>query len=436
MTPLEIVKRIQEAGFEAFFVGGYVRDMLLKKESVDIDITTNAKYNQLKELFRDRKHKECGKAFQVFIVDDIEVATYRKDHYNSDGQLSSTVAINNIEDDLERRDLTINSMAYDPINDKLIDPFGGQEDIKHRRIRFTGEASKRIKEDPIRMLRACRFLTTNDRFRFTIDAFSAICNHAGLLDGIPKERINLEITKAMKAKNAGNFFRALKNTYIIKYVFPGMIRTIDADGGKFHNETVFEHSVLTCDNIKIDHPNLKIAAFLHDIGKPLAFLLNSNGSFQGHSKLGMEMVEKELRRLKFSNEVIDFVVSIVEVHMDNLNLDSTPRTIRKLMVKLKDRNIPFNDFIHHVIADHDANTKSEPHGESIFFQLAEKFENESWHKFSFKDLKINGCDVMHILNLEAGPKVGKALKILFHEVVDNPELNNRHILLTRLEDMR
>jgi hypothetical protein len=127
---------------------------------------------------------------------------------------------------------------------------------------------------------------------------------------------------------------------------------------------------------------------------------------------------------------------MIDIHMDNLQLDSTPRTIRRLMVKLKDRNIPFHDFIHHVIADHDANTKKEPHGESIFFQLAEKFDNESWSKFSFKNLEINGCDVMQILNLKAGPKIGKVLDILFHEVVEDPELNNREILLSRIEDMK
>lgn len=286
------------------------------------------------------------------------------------------------------------------------------------------------------MLRACRFLATNDRFRFTEDTFTSIVLNSELLSDVPKERINLEITKAMKAKNAGNFFRALDNTQLLKFVFPIMMDTVDVDGGKFHNETIFEHSVLTCDNIKIDNPNLKIAAFLHDIGKPLSFILNSNGSFQGHSKIGMELAKKELVNLRFSNEDIDFIVSMIDIHMDNLQLDSTPRTIRKLMVKLKDRNIPFTDFIHHVIADHDANTKKEPHGESVFFQLAEKFDNESFHKFSFKNLEINGCDVMEILDLSSGPEVGKVLNILFHEVVEDPELNNREILLQKIKDMK
>jgi len=436
MEPIKIVKRIQEAGFEAFYVGGWVRDVLLKKESTDVDITTNAKYDELKKLFSNQKFDEVGKSFQVLIINGIEVATYRSDHYDSHGGLSHTKIVKNIEDDLQRRDLTINSIAYDPINDKLIDPFGGHKDIKKRKIRFTGDAYKRIQEDPVRMLRACRFLATNDRFRFTEDAFTTMCRHAYLIQNVAKERIQLEIIKAMKAKNAGNFFRALQNTGLLSYVFPRMNNTIGHDGGKFHNESIFEHSVTTCDNIKVNNPNLKIAAFLHDIGKPKAFLLNSNGSFQGHSKFGMELAKKELIKLRFSNEDIDFIVSMIDIHMDNLQLDSTPRTIRRLMVKLKDRNIPFIDFIHHVIADHDANTKKEPHGESIFFQLAEKFENESWSKFSFKNLTVNGCDVMEILNLKAGPKIGKVLDILFHEVVENPELNQREILLSKLENMK
>jgi tRNA nucleotidyltransferase/poly(A) polymerase len=201
--------------------------------------------------------------------------------------------VKKIEEDLERRDLTINSIAYNPITKEIIDPFGGQEDIKKRKIRFTGNAHRRIQEDPVRMLRACRFLATNERFRFTENTFNAICGYSSLIENVAEERIQLEIIKAMKAKNAGNFFRALQNTSLLNFVFPRMITTIGHDGGKFHNETIFEHSVLTCDNIKIDNPNLKIAAFLHDIGKPKAFLLNSNGSFQGHSKFGAELAKKE-----------------------------------------------------------------------------------------------------------------------------------------------
>jgi len=435
MTPLEILEKIQHHS-EAYYVGGYVRDMLLKKESEDIDIATRMTYGELKRLFSDCKMDEVGKRFQVLMIDGIEVATYRTDHYDINGNITGTRPTISLETDLDRRDLTINSIAYDPINDKLIDTCNAQEDIKKRIIRFNGISYIRIIEDPIRMLRACRFLATINRSRFALDTFKAIRANANLLKDIPKERIRLEIIKAMKAKNAGNFFRALHNTNLLQYVFPSMLETVGVDGGRYHNETVFEHCLMACDNIKTDNPLLKIAAFLHDVGKPMANLLNSNGSFKGHDKIGSEMASENLKDLKFSNDEIHYITSIIELHMNNLTLETTPKSIRKMRVKLENKNIDFDDFTHMVIADHDANMKHEPHEPDMWFKLTQLFLDSSTIEsaFSVKDLAIGGNEVMTVLTMRSGPNVGRILNKLFDMVVENPELNKRETLLGILID--
>lgn len=436
LTPLEIAKRIQEAGFESYFVGGYVRDSILGVESSDIDIATNAKYHQIIQLFSDAKIDEVGKSFQVMIIDGVEIATYRADIYDDNGNLSHTNVLDTIEEDLSRRDLTINSIAMNPFENNYIDMFNGINDIKKRIIRFTGDVDKRINEDPIRMIRACRFLAMIERSRFAKDTFFAIRKNAKLIDSVPKERIRLEIVKAMKAKNAGNFFRALANTNLLKYIFPEMIDTINHDGGVHHNETIFEHCVMACDDIN-GIPMLKISAFLHDIGKPIAWLLNSNGSFKGHDKFGSEIAEKALKRLKFSTNEIHYITNMIKLHMVNLTLESTPKSIRRLLVKLNDVNINYEDICKMVIADSNSNMKKGRHTDDTLFDLKKLFESEieKSYAFSIKDLDINGKDVMSILNIKPGPEVGNILEKLFKKIVDNPDLNNYNDLVLLVKEM-
>jgi len=216
-----IIRKIQTSGFEAYLVGGCVRDMLLGKEPSDYDICTNATYNQLRKIFPNENIDPIGKQFQVIIIDGIEIATYRIDNYDIDGRLVSTTPVSNIEIDLGRRDLTINSMAMNPITGNIIDLYKGQEDLKKGIIRFTGNTSQRIQEDPLRIIRACRFLSTL-QFMFDKNTFFALQKWGNLLKDLPVERFHIEIVKALKnSKYPSTFFRALKNIDCLKYIlFP------------------------------------------------------------------------------------------------------------------------------------------------------------------------------------------------------------------------
>jgi tRNA nucleotidyltransferase (CCA-adding enzyme) len=438
MTPNQIIDRIIQNGFEVYIVGGAVRDRLLGIESNDIDIATNAKYEQLRKIFHDVKADEVGKNFQVAMISGIEIATYRVDSYDVNRNLTHTIPVSSIQEDLARRDLTINSMALNPITNEIIDPFNGQYDLKHGIIKFTGNPDERIQEDPIRMIRACRFLALIDRARFDEETFNSIRKKSSLIQYIPTERIRKEIIKAMKAKNAGNFFRALNNTNILQYVFPTMLDTIGHDGSIHHNETVFDHCCMACDEIKSNNHLLKITAFIHDIGKPLSFLLNSNGSFRKHDVIGKEIAEKELKSLKFSNNEIKYITFLIENHMHRIEMDSTDKSIRKLLVKLESVGIDYRDFVALTIADHDSNLKHEKHPDIMYDNIIRKIENVKnvQKTFSIKDLEISGNDVMEILNIKPGKKVGNILKNVFERVIDYPKLNNREKLIEMIEELK
>lgn len=456
-TPLTILDTIENAGYEAVIVGGAVRDIILKKSPKDIDIATNAPYEKLKELFLDAKLDEVGKNFKVLIVDGIEVATYRKDVYDITEdlklKLSNVFTSNCLEVDLGRRDLTINAMAMrrivrrglipqNPIDYagytwELIDPFNGVDDLKNKTIRFVGNPSKRIKEDPIRMIRACRFLSKYN-FRFDISTMLSIINRTALLLAVPKERISIEIKKAMKSENAGNFFRALANCNLLSMVFPDMMPTINHYGGKHHNEPIFEHAVEACNNIVGDNPLLKIAAFLHDIGKPISWKINSDGSFKGHEKYALPIAKDNLKTLKFSNNEISYILSIIELHMLDFNIDSSSKHIRKILVKLAERNIEPDDFIKMVIADHDANYSKKPHDKNIVEELNTMINDAINHQpaCKFADLEVDGNDIMKILDIKPCKKVGEVLKNILDLVIDSPHLNDKETLYKIIESFK
>lgn len=431
---IEILQRLKNNGYEGYIVGGAVRDMLSKKCPTDFDLCTNAKIDELKLIFKNERLVTAGQNFQVLIINDIETATYRKDIHNKDGW--STEVVNTVEDDLGRRDLTINAIAYDPFTDKYIDPYGGREDIKRGKIKFVGNPKERIIEDPVRMLRACRFLTTIKHSQFDINTFKAIEKYSYLIQNVPMERIGTEVIKAMKTIEPGRFFQALNNVGILQYVFPNMMPTVGLDGGKFHNETVFDHCVNVCNNIKMNVPIFKLAGFLHDIGKPLAHKLNSNGTFRGHEKVGQDLAYEDLKRLKFSNNNIEFITNMISLHMLNIKLDSEPKTIRKALAKLRKTKITHYHLIDHIIADHDGNMKNEPHDESVRIILNEKFLDEinGNNKFSINDLEISGNDIIAILNIKPGKLIGMIKNELFKMVIDEPELNKRSTLITIVKE--
>lgn len=463
----KIAEKLRDNGFEVYVVGGYVRDLLLKIESSDIDLVTNAKPDELESLFSKDNINCVGTNFKVTIINNIEVATYRKDYYlGYHDTLVDVGYADTIEEDLARRDLTINAMALNPFTDEIIDPFGGKKDLKDRLIKFVGEPYKRIQEDPIRILRACRFIAIIDG-KFDVKTFEAMRGRTYRLTNSPRERFQIEIMKSMKAEKASKFFNALRHTGLLQMVFgQAMFDMIGLDGGPHHNETVWEHSMMCGDAIETDNAILKLSGYLHDIGKPLAYKLCCDGHFTNHHRVGIEIAQEVLSALKFTTEQTNFVCDCIYFHMSNMDRDGKDKTFRRLLNKIasKKKSVTFTyeDLIDIRLADRKANKKTTPDPDvisigypanmmmvghnNIFIDhntletkedLLSRFDNiiATEQAFSIKDLNINGHDVMEIMDIKPSPEVKFYLDSLLEMVLNEPELNNREDLINNLKEI-
>lgn len=436
MNAREIVLKLQDLGYESYFVGGYVRDMILNVPCKDIDIATNAEPNQLINIFKDQEIKTIGKSFLVTFINGIEVATFRTDNYKGLNDKDVEIKVSkSAEEDAKRRDFTINSIFYDPISKKIIDYVDGQKDLKNKIIRFTGNASNRIWEDPNRIIRACRFLAKIDGV-FSIETFEALFKYSNYVKFIKPERIRLEIMKAMKIKKASLFFESLHTIDVLKYILPSLSNSYNHPGGPYHLENVFEHCMMSGDHASTKNELIKFAAYLHDIGKPISSRINpqtNNIWFQGHEKTGSTVIKKELEYLKFSNEEINLISGLILLHMRISNERLQPKSIRRTLKMLNDMNINYRSLLRVSICDKMGNLKSnKKYKLKNVYDLVKKFKTEIERKDSankYSDLKINGNDVMEITGLTPGKEVGNILKNLLEMVIDQPELNNKESLL-------
>jgi len=437
----EIIAKLQDKGYEAYLVGGYVRDMLLGVENYDKDIATNADPNTLMELFKDQIIKSVGKSFLVTFINLIEVATFRTDIYHGLGDKDVTITIaKTAEEDAKRRDFTINSIFYDPFSKKIIDYVNGQEDLKNKVIRFNGDPKLRIWEDPNRIIRACRFLAKIDG-TFDDNTFNHLLSHSDYVESMVKpERIRLEIIKAMSIKKASIFFRSLYDIGALKYIFPSMDKSYCHDGGKYHIEDVFDHLMMAGDHCTTKDPIIKLAAYLHDIGKPISARINPMSGdlwFEGHEETGCEEAKIELANLRFSTEEINIISSMILLHMRISYSRMTPKSIRRTLKKLEDFGIPYQSLLRVSICDKMGGLKSQKHYTlRDVYDLAKSFKKVVNEKpvSKFSDLKVNGIDVMQITGMKPGKEVGEVLKYLMDLTIDTPELNEKEKLIELIKE--
>lgn len=432
MTEEKIVKILSDAGHEVFFVGGFVRDAFLGLEPHDIDIVTSATPEEIVPLFKDSFCvKLIGDSFPVVAVDGIEVATYRKERSTGSGHKDfETSYAKTLVEDLERRDFTMGAIAMCPIGGDVIDIFDGIEDIKTKTIRFVGDAYERITEDPVRMLRACRFAAKIDG-RIDEISFTAIKESKHLIKHVSFERIRLEIMKAMETPKPSIFFTLCQEAELLEYFLPSLASCWKHDHGKFHDEDVFEHCMFSGDAITYPCGLLKLTGYLHDVGKPLAYKKAGDGSFVGHEKYGRDLLVKELGRLKFSTDEILFITNLVRFHMTHFK-DFTPRAARKLIARLSAKKISIQHLLRLKMADRKGSLRKGNSYQVSFLKmiigtLADTFTDPK-AAFSIKDLAIDGHDVMEIMKVKPGPIVGQVLKEIFEIVLEHPELNEKHIL--------
>ncbi len=427
-----IIQTLDNAGFEAFAVGGCVRDSLLHRVPEDWDITTSATPDEVKQLFR--RTIDTGIAHGTVTImmgkEGYEVTTYRIDGAYEDGRHPSEVIFTgNLEEDLKRRDFTINAMAYND-HDGLIDIFGGTKDLDGKLIRAVGEPKERFGEDALRILRALRF-SAQLGYRIEEQTEAAIRELAPTLEKISAERIRTELLKLLVSPHP-ELLRKVYEDGVSKVILPEfdvMMQTVQ--NNPHHNCTVGEHTIRSICAIEPDK-NLRLIMLLHDIGKPICRTEDEQHihHFHGHCDVGYDMTRKILRRLKFDNDTIDVVSSIIKFHDFNPVLQ--PASIRRAVQKVGEDKFPLlfpvkrADIL--AQSDYKRNEKLQyvDDLQSLYEQIIKTGEC-----VSLKTLAITGKDVIQ-MGVRPGRQIGQILQELLEDVIEVPEHNTENYLISQL----
>lgn len=431
-----ILEELEKNGYPTYIVGGCVRDSLMGEEPHDWDICTAALPEETKEIFKQFPIIETGiKHGTITIViekEHYEVTTFRIDGDYSDGRRPDEVKFtDNIKEDLERRDFTINAIAYNPKRG-LIDPFFGALDIKNEFIRTVGSADKRFQEDGLRILRALRF---SSQLGFSIDLMTAMSmdDNKKLLQKVSKERITSEFNKILTGFDVHTVLTRYSN--IIAEFIPEIKFMIGFNQhNSYHLYDVYKHSVVAIYNSKNDI-YVRLALFFHDIGKPYCFSIDDEGigHFYGHAIKSEELTRNILKRLKYDSNTIDIVCDLIKYHDSNF-ADST-KNVKKLLNKIGEEKLRLllrvrkGDLLAQSKKDQELRLSELISFEQILNKIIE--ENQC---FSLKDLAINGNDLIGI-GFKTGKAIGTTLNLLLNKVINEECENDKEVLLKIVKDI-
>lgn len=431
-----IFTRLLEAGFEAYLVGGSVRDWLLGTEPKDWDITTNAHPEEILKVLPDSKYEnQFGTVLlpirdeQEVVLTVVEITTYRSEQSYSDHRRPDAVVFeDSLDKDLARRDFTINALALAE-DGTVIDLFGGQKDLQKKIIRTVGEPADRFKEDALRMLRAIR-LSCQLGFSIEDKTQRGIVKMAGSVKFVANERIRDELIKILTSDRPAEGIRTLQDLKLLQYIIPELEEGIGMQQNHHHRHTVYEHNVLSLQHCPNPAWQVRLASLLHDIGKARTKkIMDGGATFYNHEMVGAKMVERILKRLKFSAADMERIVNLVKNHMFYYNVDEvTAAAVRRLIKKVGENNL--SDLIDLRIADRLGSgvAKAEPYKLRHLQYMMEKVRHDP---VSVKMLKINGEDLMKLLKIDPGPKIGALLDVLLSEVIEDPSLNTEEYLQSR-----
>ncbi len=427
-----VVDKLKNKGFQAYIVGGCVRDFLRGVTPQDWDVTTNAKPVEIQKIFPKSFYE--NKFLTVTVrtgskdprLKEVEITTYRSEAKYTDKRHPDEIKFaKTIQEDLGRRDFTVNAIAMD---DKIIDPFGGQKDLEDKIIRTVGPAEDRFAEDALRMMRAVRLATV---LGFTIEpkTAAAIKKNAPWLRAVSKERIRDELMKIIMVDKADQGIETLRQAGLLKYIIPELEEGFGVSQNKHHIYECYEHAVRSLKYAaeKGFNKYVRLASLLHDIAKPRTKRgEGENATFYGHEVVGARMTAQILSRLRFAKKDIEKVAKLVRYHLFYYNVDEvTESSVRRLVRQVGPENM--EELLQVRMADRIGSgvPKAEPYKLRHLKYIVDKVSQDP---ISARMLKVTGNDVMKKLKLKPGPKIGQILDILLGYVLEDPKKNKKEFL--------
>jgi len=464
----QVMELYQKAGFEIYLVGGGVRNLLLEKTPENCDLTTNATPEQSLEVLEKYEpfyNNDFGTvSYEVEVNGQkelYEITTYRSEKEYSDFRRPDNVSWGKtLEEDVTRRDFTVSAMVVglDKGRYELIDLVGGLTDFEKGLIRAVGDPNKRFGEDALRMMRAIRQAAIL-KFSIETDTLAAISQQSHLLKNISRERVRDELMKIIGSEYPADGVSLLISTGLMNDIMPELLEGKGVMQGGHHTLTVLDHQLEGLRNCSSPNPIVRLAALIHDIGKPRSqrfkcrkcgkmfrdlaeettmcancgFIQPTRGmiTFYGHEVVGAKMVKEICERLRFTNKDTEKLVTLVRMHMFAYQPEMTDAAIRRIIRKVGKDNIA--DMVLLRIADRKGSGSTTTSWR--FMELQKRIGEQLYEPMEIKDMAVNGKDVMETLKVEPSPVIGKILKTLFEEVLEDTSKNNREYLLLRIKEL-
>lgn len=430
-----VLNRLKKAGFEAYLVGGCVRDLIIKRETKDWDFTTNATPEQIMELFPDGFYDNKFGTVGIPIEETVyEITTFRSEYgYTDHRHPDKIIWGGTLEEDLKRRDFTINAMAYD--DTKVIDLFRGKNDLENKIVRAVGDANTRFQEDALRMMRAIR-IATELGFTISEDTLIAIRDNASLLKNISMERVRDELIKIMASNYPTDGIKILRNVGLLALILPELEKCFGVEQKspkRHHIHDVGTHLLLSLEYCKSNDPIVRLATLLHDIGKPpTKNLTNGVITFYNHEIIGASIVRNLANRLRLSKKDTIKLTKLVRYHQFTVDERQTDSALRRFIRNVGCENL--EDILALRTGDRLGGGARETSWRLDLYK--KRLIEVQKQPFKISDLKADGHDVMKIYKIGPGPLVGAVLDMLFNDVTNGKLKNVRDILLKRIESLR
>ena len=450
----DVLAALHEKNYDASIVGGCVRDLLRGTEPKDWDITTNATPEEIQKIFPESFYENTFGTVGVKVApflhggatqrehDVIEVTTYRTESAYSDARRPDAVTfVTTIAEDLARRDFTINAIALKvesgtrkKISCEFIDPYGGQKDLKKKIIRAVGDPDERFAEDALRMMRAVRFHAELG-FAIEKETLTAIAQNAKNIARIAAERVRDELSRIILSDRPDDGVEMLRHTDLLKHILPELEEGVGVTQNLHHIYTVYEHNVCALNTRPSNNLSVRLAALLHDIGKPRTKRGNGKyATFYNHDHVGARMVRHALTRLRFPKDIVEHATLLVDNHLFYYNVDEvTEAAVRRIIKRVGLENI--KDLLAVRVGDRLGSgvPKAMPYKLRHFEYMVEKVSKDP---LSVKMLAINGSIMITDLGFTPGPKIGAILDILLGEVIDDPTKNTLEYLSQRATELQ